>query len=125
MSSPISVEQLASWRREAQGLDKLADRDSDRRARVTVMDVSVVLSLLDEVERLRGTLSVHANDGSLAVGPIPATTLQLWRADARQVSVDDERWMLADRLLCAIDELEGRRRGAAAALGRAVPDRPG
>jgi len=50
----ISVEQLASWRREAEGLDKLAGRGTDSRARVSVIDVSVVLSLLDEVERLRG-----------------------------------------------------------------------
>ena len=114
---PISSEQLARWRREAEGLDKLADRGTDRRARVAVVDVDIVLSLLDEVERLRRELSVHANDGSLAAGPIPAATLQRWRAHAEQVSANDERWMLADRLLTAIQEVEGRRRGAAAALG--------
>lgn len=44
----ISVEQLARWRAEARGLDQLASRGSEERARVSVIDASVVLDLLDE-----------------------------------------------------------------------------
>jgi hypothetical protein len=49
MAKPITAEQLATWRAEAEALDALAERGSERRARVAVKNVSVVLTLLDEV----------------------------------------------------------------------------
>lgn len=110
----IPLEQLARWRREAAGLDKLASRDTDRRARVSVIDVSVVLELLDEVDRLRRELAIHAHQDQ--AGPIPAEALKRWRIEAEAAESNPETWKLADRLLAAIDEIEGRRSGAAAAL---------
>lgn len=65
---------------------------------------------LDEVERLRRELSLHATaDGP---GPIPAESLRRWRTEAEAAEST-----LADRLLAVIDEIEARRRGAAAGLG--------
>jgi hypothetical protein len=53
MARPITADQLATWRAEAEALDALAERGTERRAHVAVMDVSVVLALLDEVDRLK------------------------------------------------------------------------
>ncbi len=120
---PIPVEQLAGWRAEAEGLDELAARGTDHRARVAVMDVDVVLSLLDEVDRLRRALRMHADDGLSVAGAIATATLSRWREEAVRVSESDpDERRLADRLLAAMNEIEGRRRGARAELG--VLDRP-
>jgi hypothetical protein len=53
MARPITADQLARWRAEAEALDAVAERGSEHRARAAVMDVSVVLALLDEIERLK------------------------------------------------------------------------
>jgi hypothetical protein len=55
---PLAADVLARWRAEASALDALEPRDTDRRARVSVIDVSVVLTLLDEIEKLK--TCVHA-----------------------------------------------------------------
>jgi hypothetical protein len=65
MQRPITAEQLQRWRAEAKGLDALAEHGSDRRARVAVMDVSVVLALLDEIQRLK--TCVHPGAGGVCM----------------------------------------------------------
>src|SRR5262245_2299293 len=50
---PIPAEQLDRWREEAEALDVREPHGSERRARVAVMDVSVVLDLLDEIDSLK------------------------------------------------------------------------
>jgi hypothetical protein len=60
MARPITGEQLSSWRAEAEALDALVERGNDRRARMAVMDVSVVLALLDEIDRLNTSREVIA-----------------------------------------------------------------
>lgn len=78
--SAIAVEQLARWRQETAGLDKLAARDTDRRALVSVIDVSVVGLLLDEVDRLRRELVYSCSSGPKR--PFETLCRQLWRAHA-------------------------------------------
>ena len=116
----ISDAQLELWRAEARALDALAEHGSDRRARVAVMDVSVVLALLDELER-REAMSVarlvQYNDDD--VGSIPAERLLQWRSDAErwQSEPHADVWIICDRLLATIDELQ-RRRAATAPVTR-------
>lgn len=59
MTKAISGEQLEQWRAEASRLDAQCERGTERRARNAVMDVSIVLALLDEVERLRAGWRPH------------------------------------------------------------------
>jgi hypothetical protein len=95
---PIGAEQLARWRLEA---------TRARRAKGSAMDADVVLALLDEVERLRRAIVVHATTDNRGV--IPSAMLSRWRADAEAAESNPETWQLANRLLAAMDEIEGHR----------------
>jgi len=119
MARPITGEQLSSWRAEAEALDALVERGNDRRARMAVMDVSVVLALLDEIDRLKEAFVPRPLQNSEGVGSIPHERLSQWRSDAERWQEDplDPRadvWTACARLLAAIDELERRRSASAA-----------